>query len=251
MANKQLTNLNVNHLGKPYYCLAYAYTFLGAKPKYGCAYDSWQYNRDKNYGYDYPKDVAVPLYFSWYGTIDGEYKNWGHCAVSYNNKIYSSPRSIHKNYGREIFKTIAEVEKAYGAKYLGYSSMINDIKVYEIVKSNDIKYIVKKGDTLSAIASKYNMNYKDLARYNNISNPDKIFPDQVIYIQTSNNDHNEQIKYTVKNGDTLSKVATIYNVNYMEIYNQNKILIDNENIKRGIDTGKMWIYPGQELIIKK
>ena len=37
----------------------------------------------------------------------------------------------------------------------------------------------------------------------------------------------------------------------MEIYNQNKILIDNENIKRGIDTEKMWIYPGQELIIKK
>lgn len=196
MENKQLTVLNPNHFGKPYYCLAYAYSFLGAKPKYECAYDSWKYNSDKNYGYDYPKDVAVPLYFSWYGTIDGEYKNWGHCAVSYNNKIYSGPRVIHKDEGREIFNTIAEVEKAYGAKYLGYSSIINDIKVYELEKNNDIKYIVKKGDTLSS-------------------------------------------------------VANLYNINYMDLYELNKELIDNENIKRGIDKNKMWIYPGQELSIKK
>ena len=218
MANKQLTVLNPNHFGKPYYCLAYAYSFLGAKSKYGCAYDSWKYNSDKNYGYDYPKDVAVPLYFSWYGTIDGEYKNWGHCAVSYNNKIYSGPRVIHKDEGREIFNTIAEVEKAYGAKYLGYSSIINDIKVYELEKNNDIKYIVKKGDTLSQIAARYNMDYKTLARYNNISNPDKIFPDQVIYIPFSNNQDKEIIKYIVKKGDTLSSVANLYNINYMDIY---------------------------------
>lgn len=247
--SKQLTNLNINHFGKPYYCLAYAYTFLGASPKYGCAYDSWVYNNDKIYGYDYPKDVAVPLYFSWYGTIDGEYKNWGHCAVSYNNKIYSSPRSSHKNEGREIFDTIAEVEKAYGAKYLGYSSIINDIKVYELDNNNDIKYIVKKGDTLSKIASLYNIDYKELAKYNNISNPDKIFIDQVIYIPTTNN--SEEIKYIVKKGDTLSLIAKRYNKNYMDIYEDNKVLIDNENNKRGIDIDKMWIYPGQELVIKK
>lgn len=251
MENKQLTVLNPNHFGKPYYCLAYAYSFLGAKSKYECAYDSWKYNSDKNYGYDYPKDVAVPLYFSWYGTIDGEYKNWGHCAVSYNNKIYSGPRVIHKDEGREIFNTIAEVEKAYGAKYLGYSSIINDIKVYELEKNNDIKYIVKRGDTLSQIAARYNMDYKTLARYNNISNPDKIFPDQVIYIPFSNNQDKEIIKYIVKKGDTLSSVANLYNINYMDLYELNKELIDNENIKRGIDKNKMWIYPGQELSIKK
>lgn len=36
-------------------------------------------------------------------------------------------------------------------------------------------YEVKKGDTLSKIASKYGIPLKELIRINNISNPDKIF----------------------------------------------------------------------------
>ena len=55
--------------------------------------------------------------------------------------------------------------------------------------------------------------------------------------------------YIVKKGDTLYKIAELYNTSIMYIYTQNKELIDNENIKRGIDVNLMWIYPNQEIII--
>ena len=52
-------------------------------------------------------------------------------------------------------------------------------------ESGDTVYTVKSGDTLSAIAQKYYgdaMEYKKIAHYNNISNPDLIQPGQKIRI---------------------------------------------------------------------
>ena len=46
----------------------------------------------------------------------------------------------------------------------------------------DIIYIVKPGDTLSGIAQKYDTTYQELARYNNISNPNLIQVGQKIRI---------------------------------------------------------------------
>ena len=43
-------------------------------------------------------------------------------------------------------------------------------------------YTVKKGDTLSAIAAKYGTTYQEIARKNGISNPNKIYPGQVLKI---------------------------------------------------------------------
>ena len=48
--------------------------------------------------------------------------------------------------------------------------------------NTDIEYTVKKGDTLSSIASKCDTTYQELAKYNNIDNPDLIYPNQVIKI---------------------------------------------------------------------
>lgn len=45
------------------------------------------------------------------------------------------------------------------------------------------RYIVKSGDTLSGIASKYGTTYQELARINNISNPNLIYPGQVLKIE--------------------------------------------------------------------
>ena len=56
----------------------------------------------------------------------------------------------------------------------------------QIVKlSNNPKiesYVVKKGDTLSEIALKYNTNYLKIAKENNIKNPDLIYPGQRLKI---------------------------------------------------------------------
>ena len=43
-------------------------------------------------------------------------------------------------------------------------------------------YTVKSGDTLSEIGARHGVDYRVLARVNNIDNPDLIFPGQKIRI---------------------------------------------------------------------
>lgn len=72
---------------------------------------------------------------------------------------------------------------------------------YNPPELNVVNYVVKNGDTLSGIASKYGTTYQALAAYNNISNPNKIYPNQIIKIPV-NNDENPST-YVVKKGDTI------------------------------------------------
>ena len=60
------------------------------------------------------------------------------------------------------------------------------------------RYIVKSGDTLSGIASKYGTTYQKLARINNISNPNIIFPGQVLKIEEERITQN--LKVTANSG---------------------------------------------------
>ena len=100
-------------------------------------------------------------------------------------------------------------------------------------------YTVQKGDTLSLIASRYRTTYKKIAQYNNIKNPDLIYIGQKIKIPPSNTVV-AQVVYTVKEGDTLSKIAEKYNLNWKKLYEKNKDVIgDNPDL----------IYPGQKLVI--
>lgn len=93
-------------------------------------------------------------------------------------------------------------------------------------------YTVKSGDTLSGIANKYGTTYQELARINNIENPNLIYPGQVLKINGT--DTNVATKtYTVKAGDTLSGIANKYGTTYQELAKKNGIA--NPNL----------IYPGQ------
>nr|DAN82475.1 MAG TPA: hypothetical protein [Caudoviricetes sp.] len=104
-------------------------------------------------------------------------------------------------------------------------------------------YIVKRGDTLSGIGSKYNVNWKDIANLNNISSPYIIYVGQSIKIPVKGNtaniqpQQNTQRIYTVKSGDTLSGIAAKYGTTYQEIARKNGIANPNK------------IYPGQVLKI--
>jgi LysM repeat protein len=52
-----------------------------------------------------------------------------------------------------------------------------------VTTNDDVVYVVKFGDTLSGICSKYKVNYLKVASYNGIVNPSKIYPGQVIIIK--------------------------------------------------------------------
>ena len=59
---------------------------------------------------------------------------------------------------------------------------VNEILLGKKV-SHETIYIVKSGDTLSAIAKKYNTTYQKIARDNNIENPNLIYPNQKLVIK--------------------------------------------------------------------
>ena len=116
------------------------------------------------------------------------------------------------------------------AKYDAVEDVENSVD-----NSNYIEYIVKSGDTLSAIAQKYNTTYQKIAHDNNIENPNLIYPNQKLKIYTN---VSKETIYTVKSGDTLSGIAQKYKTSYQKIASDNNI--KNPNL----------IFPGQKLVIK-
>ncbi|WP_420174536.1 LysM peptidoglycan-binding domain-containing protein [Luteococcus sp. OSA5] len=57
-----------------------------------------------------------------------------------------------------------------------------DQKAKQEAASKQRTYTVKPGDNLSEIGAKFGVNYMDIARANNIENPDLIYPGQVFVI---------------------------------------------------------------------
>lgn len=104
--------------------------------------------------------------------------------------------------------------------------------------SNNIYYIVKRGDTLSRIASWYNTTVEELVRLNNIQNPNLIYIGERLLISTSDDPNkSKEINYVVKRGNTLSEIANRYGITVNEIVELNNIR--NPNL----------IYVGQRLRI--
>lgn len=95
-----------------------------------------------------------------------------------------------------------------------------------------IHVTVQPGDTLSALARRYDTTVNAIVKLNNIPNPDLIYVEQVLYIQVNSGSPQECVNtYTVKRGDTLWKIAKRFGttVNRLaatnEIRNVNLIIV--------------------------
>ena len=99
-------------------------------------------------------------------------------------------------------------------------------------------YIVQSGDTLSAIANRFGTTYQHLAQINGISNPNKIYPGQILKIYNTGNTKPKDRVYIVQKGDTLSGIAKKFNTTYQKIAKDNNISDPNK------------IYPGEKLVIR-
>lgn len=104
---------------------------------------------------------------------------------------------------------------------------------FSLLARENIIYKVEKGDTLQKIAKSFKVNIKEIIELNNINDPDVIKVGQQIKIPSSNN----IIKYTIKKGDTISKIANKHQISKEKIIQENNI--DNPDK----------IYPGQDLIL--
>lgn len=93
------------------------------------------------------------------------------------------------------------------------------------VNSNNPKIItIKRGDTLSELAKTYNTSVNELAKINNISNPDLIYADNKLVIGNQNvklsdkvsNNQINNIKSTSSNAIKVSENSSLTNLNDIE-----------------------------------
>lgn len=111
------------------------------------------------------------------------------------------------------------------------------------INTETISYTVQSGDTLSSIASRYGTTVQELVDMNGLSNPNLIYPGEVLRIATNSTVHGSETRgtgsiiYTVQRGNTLSQIASTYGVSVSHIVEINNIA--NPNL----------IYPGQKLRI--
>lgn len=111
-----------------------------------------------------------------------------------------------------------------------------------------VTHIVQKNESFWIISRKYNVNMHSLAKWNGMAIKDPLKKGQKLVVWTKSTSlaskkssitHNpnstiKSIHYTVRNGDSLSRIASKYNVNVKDLHRWNKI------------KGK-YIQPGQRL----
>lgn len=178
----------------------------------------------------------------------------------HNIKSVNSLRSIHRlSIGQKlVIPAPPKSEIAYRNKYkkrqtTSYSSTPKNKENYK-----KVTYRIKKGDTLSEIAEKYNTTATSLKRWNNLAYKRFIYPGQKITIwvkkntspgifnfgssvtyamERDRNNSSDRRIYVVKRGDTLWQIAREHGVKL------NKLLKHNNKSKRSI------IKPGEKIII--
>lgn len=172
--------------------------------------------RDNNPDYNYnmanagsrPRVKWWKFYCMWQWTSTGRLSGYNgnlDCNVFYGNQstwdayagkststVKPQPKPVAKTVDQLAEEVIAgqwgngEDRKkrltAAGYDYNAVQHMVNQ-KMAAKNKPASVYYTVKRGDTLSAIASKYGTTYTYLARINGIADPNRIYPGQKIRVK--------------------------------------------------------------------
>lgn len=205
-------------------------------------------------GYDYNVDL-LGITLNGYKKGNAERPNSETKAIQQGQKADNTPKSAIKvgdtvrvKFGVKrwangvgmpswVQSNTYKVQEVSGSKLLlgGIMSWINARDVEIVSVTNNISssyYIVRYGDTLSGIASRYGTTWQNLQRLNGLNNPNWIYPGQRLRV-TGN--ASAKRTYTVRYGDTLSGITYRYGVNVYTLAHNNGI--------RNINL----IYPGQKL----
>lgn len=165
---------------------------------------------------------------------------------------------------RKDYKTQDKTGTSYGNYVLirhdnGYYTMYAHLKYGSVLPNVGTRVV--KGERIGYMGSTGHSTGAHL--HFEVRKPDNSKIDPTPYINadlpdmttdTPNKDEstgNSDEVYIVRKGDTLWGIAQRYNMSWSKIYMDNKELIDKENIRRGIDVNKHWLYPNQKLIIRK
>lgn len=164
-------------------------------------------------------------------TYQGQYGMWQFGGeTNYISSTKINGQTVDQNYMLVDYPALIK-----GKGKNGYGPVVSNIKVKETIVDNKT-YTVVSGDNLSSIASRYGITVQEICRINNISNPNLIYPGQVLKLTGAV--ENNSINYTVKVGDNLSSIAAKFATTWQDIAKINGL--NNPNV----------IYPGQNLRIR-
>jgi LysM repeat protein len=145
---------------------------------------------------------------------------------------YASRAKLAAQYGITNYSGTASQNLALLAK------LKSGVKPAPAAASKTNVYVVKRGDTLGAIAKKYGTTVAQLAKLNGIKNVNKIYVGEKIVVSGTVKAASTKKYYTVKRGDTVSEIAAKYHVTVTKIKSWNKLA----NVNR--------IYVGEKLRVK-
>ena len=145
-------------------------------------------------------------------------------TITYTVKPGDTLSKIARKYGTTV-SNIVSLNPSIKNPNLIYPGEIFTIKQSDNENVTSTVYTVVRGDTLSEIALKYDTTVSNLVKLNNISNPNLIYPGQKIIIYNNVNLPNECGKtfYTIKRGDTLTKIAKKFDTTISAIVSLNNI----------------------------
>ena len=185
--------------------------------------------------FSYELAQSYPLWLAYYGdynNLEGVNSNWSVWdGVQYTSRgiVSGIEGYVDKNkFTQNIF--------------LDENSECPNVENPEPNSDENVYYTVKRGDNLWNIAKRYGTTVQNIVEINVISNPNLIYPGQVLKITINNSNVNEtsemgHIIYTVKRGDNLWNIAKRYGTTVQNIVEIN--MINNPNL----------IYSGQKLRI--
>jgi LysM repeat protein len=174
-------------------------------------------------------------------TYSGSYGMWqfgGETNTIRSNKVCG--QVVDQDYALYDFPTIIK-----GKGLNGYSKSTTTTNTTNTATStttsntttSDTYYTVKSGDTLSAIAKKYNTTVSQLTTWNNITNANLIYVGQKLKVK-STSATSSTTYYTIQSGDTLGAIAKKYGTTVSQLATWNNIANVNK------------IYVGQKIRVK-
>lgn len=120
--------------------------------------------------------------------------------------------------------------------------------------SGRVTYIVKPGDTLSSIATKYGISWQALAEANKLTSRSTLRIGQELVIPVPGSQpaaapaataaSDAVVKYAVKSGDSLSSIASRYGITWQELAAANGLTAQSR-----LNVGQQLIIPGKGAVL--
>lgn len=158
-------------------------------------------------------------------------------TVEYTVKSGDTLWGIAEMYGTSVSAIVSE--NGIANPNLIYPGEVLRITLADNVPSSEMNntYLVRRGDTLWGIAQMYRTSVARLAAMNNISDPNLIYPGEILQVSSSGSTGDVGRTYVVRYGDTLSGIARRYGTTVSQLAAANGI--ENPNL----------IYAGEVLTV--